>query len=328
MVRPLAGSRVWVAGHRGMAGSALVRRLSETGCTLLTADRAMLDLSDGRATREWVTAHRPDLIFLAAARVGGIMANRRYPATFLLDNLQIVANVASAALASDCGELVFLASSAAYPAQAAQPLSEAGLLDGPPDPSHSGYAAAKRAGIELCRQISREHGVAYRAVIPTNLYGPGDDFSKEGSHVVPALIRRFHEAAANQAPSIALWGTGQARRDLLFVDDLADACITIAERSDAALINIGSGHDLSIAELAHAIADLVGYRGDILFDPAKPDGAARRILATDAMDALGWRARTGLQAGLEATYRWYLDHRVEAHHRRRDPGHASAIAED
>jgi GDP-L-fucose synthase len=304
---PLAGKRIYVAGHRGMVGSAIVRRLGSEQCTVLTAERASLDLRDQAAVRKWMDEQRPDAVFVAAARVGGILANASFPADFLYDNLMIEANLLQAAHTVGVEKLLFLGSSCIYPRSADQPIREDALLTGPLEPTNEAYAVAKIAGIKLAQAFRTQHGDDFISVMPCNLYGPGDNFDLASSHVVPALIRKAHEAKASGGP-LVVWGTGTPRRELLFVDDLADACLFLIENySDAAPINVGAGEDLPIVDLARLICDIVGYDGPIVLDPDKPDGVAGKRMDVGRLTDLGWRPRTPLREGLAATYRWFLN---------------------
>ena len=304
-------ARVFVAGHRGMVGSALVRRLVREGFDdLVLRTRAELDLADARAVRAFFQAERPEYVFLAAARVGGILANDTCPVEFLRDNLAIELSVIPAAHEAGVRRLLFLGSSCVYPRLAPQPLREEYLLTGPLEPTNEWYAVAKIAGIKLCQAYRRQHGAEFFSVMPTNLYGPGDHFDLAKSHVLPALIRRFHEAKQAGASSVLLWGSGTPRREFLHVDDLADACLHLMRASDPPdLLNIGVGDDLTIAELAALVADIVGFRGTIDYDRTRPDGTPRKLLDVTRLQALGWQARIALRAGIEETYAWYLAHR-------------------
>jgi GDP-L-fucose synthase len=308
----LAGKRIYVAGHRGMVGSALVRRLEREQCEIVTADRSRLDLREQAAVRAWLNEQRPDIILLAAAKVGGILANERQPADFLLDNLMIEANVIEAAHAVGVGKLLLLGSSCIYPRLAPQPIREDALLTGPLEPTNEAYAIAKIAGIGLVQAFRRQHGDDFISAMPTNIYGPGDNFDLESGHVVAALIRKTHEAKTSGAP-LVLWGTGSPLREFLFVDDLADACIFLLETySDVDPVNVGSGEELSIADLAALIGEVVGFDGPVVQDASMPDGTPRKLLDCDKLHRLGWQAKTPLRDGLAATYRWFLDHQPAA----------------
>lgn len=302
----LTGRRVFVAGHRGLVGSALVRRL-EGACELLTANRAELDLRRQADVERWMAAHRPDAVILAAARVGGILANATRPADFLGDNLLIAANVIAAAHACGVGKLLFLGSSCIYPRDADQPIAESALMTGPLEPTNAPYAVAKIAGLSLAQAYRHQHGADFICAMPTNLYGPGDDTS-DGGHVVPALLARVHAAKVSGAREVTVWGTGAPLREFLHADDLADACVTLMEHySGAAPVNVGSGQEVSIRGLATLVAEVVGWRGRFVFDTSRPDGAPRKRLDTRVMDGLGWRARIALREGLAHAY---ADHRL------------------
>ena len=303
----LAGKRVWVAGHAGLVGSALCRALTETGAELLTVSRAGCDLRDQAAVRAWVTGNRPDAIFIAAAVVGGIEANRTRPAEFLYDNLLIAANIIHSAGAANVRKLMFLGSSCFYPRQAEQPIREQTLLTGPFEPTNEWYAVAKVAGVKLCQAYRRQYGKDFIAVVPTNLYGPGDNFDVAGSHVIPSLIRRLHEAAVEGARKVELWGTGRPRREFLYVDDAARALVHLMENySSEEIINVAGGEDITIADLAALIAEVVGYTGGFHFDTSKPDGMPRKMLDDTLIRATGWRPAISLKDGLERTYAWFL----------------------
>ncbi|GAA0451950.1 MULTISPECIES: GDP-L-fucose synthase [Sphingomonas] len=303
---PLTGKRVWVAGHRGMVGSALVRRLGREACTILTAGRAELDLRRQDAVEQWMAAHRPDAIFLAAAKVGGILANDRAPADFLYDNLLIEANVVEAAYRTGVGKLMLLGSSCIYPKFADQPIPEEALLTGPLEPTNQWYAVAKIAGIKLCQAYRRQHGCNFISVMPTNLYGPGDNFDLETSHVLPALIRKAHAAKLAGADTLELWGSGTPRREFLHVDDLADACVHLMHiYSQECHVNIGSGEDISILDLARLVAEVVGFAGGIRCDRTRPDGTPRKLLDSRRLRATGWQPRIGLRDGVAQVYAHY-----------------------
>lgn len=311
-VRPqpysLAGKRVWVAGHRGMVGSALVRRLARENCTILTADRAELDLRDGRAVSDWVRRHAPQAIFLAAARVGGIVANDTYPADFLYDNLVIEAAIIHAAFEAKVEKLCFLGSSCIYPKFAPQPIVEEALLTGPLEPTNEGYAIAKIAGIRLCQAYRRQHGCDFISAMPTNLYGPGDNFNLENSHVIPAFLRKADEARRAGAPSMTIWGTGTPKREFLHVDDCADALLFLMKNySDSGHVNVGSGTDLTIDELARLVMQVVGFKGELVHDTSRPDGTPRKLMSNAKLAAMGWSPAIPLEQGLAQTYRWFLE---------------------
>ena len=299
--------RIFVAGHRGMAGSAICRALQRAGYSnLLTASRAELDLEDGPAVQRWFAQHQPTVVVLAAAKVGGIHANNTYPADFLLDNLKIQTNVIETAWRSGVRRLLFLGSSCIYPKLADQPIREEALLTGPLEPTNEWYAIAKITGIKLCEALRRQHGFDAISLMPTNLYGPGDNYHPENSHVLPALIRRFHEAAEAQSPSVTCWGTGTPLREFLHVDDLGEACVFALEHwqpgpDEQQFLNVGTGVDLTIRELAEAVAEATGFQGEILWDASKPDGTPKKQLDVSRLAALGWRSRIPLGEGLRST---------------------------
>lgn len=309
----IAGKRIWVAGHTGMVGGAVARRLSREPCEILTATHGELDLTRQADVEGWVAANRPDAIVMAAARVGGIHANSTLPADFLSINLLIGANVVTAAHKFGVKRLINLGSSCMYPVGAPQPIAEVSLGAGPPEPTNAAYALAKLATAGMASTYRAQHGVDYITAIPTNLYGPGDNFDPLMSHVAPALMRRMIEARDKSVPEVAIWGSGNPRRELMFVDDAADAIVFVLERYSAAEpINIGIGVDVSIRELAELTAKVVGYRGQLTFDASKPDGAPRRLLDSSKLAALGWRASTQLADGLAQMYRWYCNDRIHA----------------
>ena len=301
--------RIYVAGHRGLVGSAIMRRLQADGYdNLVTRSSKELDLREQQAVRDFFAAEKPDYVILAAARVGGILANDTWPADFIYDNLMMEANVIHASYETDVKKLLALGSTCIYPKMAAQPLKEEYLLSGPLEPTNEWYAVAKIAGIKLCQAFQRQHGCSFISAMPTNLYGPGDNFDLEKSHVLPAMIRKFHEAKLDQSRSVTLWGTGKALREFLYVDDLADACVfLLQEYDDPEIVNIGVGHDLEIADLADMVRDVVGFEGEIVYDASKPDGTPRKLVDTSKINSLGWQATTGLREGIENTYRWFLD---------------------
>lgn len=304
---PLAGRRVWIAGHRGMVGAALLRRLGREDCTLLSATRDTLDLTDQAATRAWVARERPEVIVVAAARVGGIVANMNSPADFLYDNLMIEANIVEAAHRAEVPRLLFLGSSCIYPKLAPQPILEDALLTGPLEPTNEWYAIAKIAGIKLTQAYRRQHGRDYISAMPTNLYGPGDNYSAQNSHVIPGLIRKAHEAKTANARTMTIWGSGTPRREFLHVDDLANACVRLLESYvQESHINIGSGSDIAIADLAELILRVVGMEATLEFDRSKPDGTPRKLMDSARMMALGWSPRIGLEEGLAGAYRDFL----------------------
>lgn len=307
----IEGSRIYVAGHTGLVGSAIHRRLKAAGCQeIITSTKAEVDLREQAAVRSFLSRERPELVFVAAARVGGILANRDRPADFIADNLEIQTNVIRAAHQAGVRKLLFLGSSCIYPKHAPQPLREEHLLTGGLEPTNEFYAIAKIAGIKLVQALRRQHGFNGISLMPTNLYGPGDNFDLEASHVVPALLRKFHEAKEAAAPTVTVWGSGKPRRELLHVDDLADAAVFAMEQYDSEdIVNVGAGVDWSIAELAELIRGVVGYGGDIVFDSSKPDGTPRKLLDVSRLTQLGWTARIGLEQGLRETYAWFVEHR-------------------
>ncbi len=309
--------RVYVAGHRGMVGSAIVRALKARGHTeIVTRTHAELDLADQAAVRGFFAREKPDHVVLAAAKVGGIHANNTYPAEFIYENLMMEANVVHEAWRAGVKRLLFLGSSCIYPVRAQQPMREDALLTGTLEPTNEPYAIAKIAGIKLCESYNRQYGVDYRSVMPTNLYGPGDNYHPEDSHVIPALIRRFHEAKESGAPRVVIWGTGTPRREILFVDYMAEASVHVMQLDGAAYqantkpmlshINVGTGEDITIAELAKLVAKVVGYEGRIEQDPSKPDGSPRKLMDVSRVKALGWTPRVGLEEGLAIAYRDFL----------------------
>jgi GDP-L-fucose synthase len=304
----LAGKRIYVAGHHGMVGSAIVRRLAGARCELITAERNEVDLERQTQTEEFLAATKPDVVVVAAARVGGIYANNTYPAQFISENLAIARNAIEASYRAGVTKLLFLGSSCIYPRLAEQPMREDELLTGPLEPTNQWYAVAKIAGIKLCQAYRRQYGADFISVMPTNVYGPGDNYHPENSHVVAALIRRFHESKQDGAAAVAVWGTGKPRREFLFVDDLADACVFLLENySGEQHVNVGSGEEVTIAQFAAMVAKVVGYRGKLVFDPSRPDGVARKLLDSSKLAAMGWRARTPLRTGLERTYAAFLN---------------------
>src|SRR5262252_7043360 len=304
----LSGRRIFVAGHRGMVGAALVRRLKSERCEMLTADHQALDLTRQTDTHDWLRENRPDVVIVAAARVGGIAYNNAFPVDFLADNLAIELNVIGGSFAIGVRKLLFLGSSCIYPRLAPQPMSEDMLLTGTLEPTNEWYAVAKIAGIKLIEAYRRQYGADFISLMPTNLYGPGDNYHREHSHVPAALIRRFHEAKLSKAASVLVWGTGRPRREFLAVDDLADACVfALKNYSDDQFLNVGTGRDVTIAEFARLVADVVGYEGDIVFDASRPDGAPQKLLDVSRLTKLGWTARTELRAGIAAAYRDFLD---------------------
>ncbi|MCP4447211.1 MAG: GDP-L-fucose synthase [Myxococcales bacterium] len=300
-------SRIYVAGHAGLVGSAIVRRLNKSGYrNVLVRSREELDLCDEAGVEAFFATERPGVVVLAAARVGGILANSTFRADFILDNLRIQTNVIGAAHRHGTRRLLFLGSSCIYPRECPQPIREEYLLTGPLEPTNRPYAIAKIAGIELCEALNAQHGTRYQSVMPTNLYGPNDNFDPETSHVLPALIRRFHEAREQNAAAINIWGSGTPKREFLHVDDLADACVFLLEETDSTeLVNIGVGRDISIADLAALIANVVGFKGVIRYDASKPDGTPRKLLDVSKLNALGWKSSVELEAGIRNTYEWY-----------------------
>lgn len=307
----LPGKRVYVAGHKGMVGSALVRRLATEGCEILVAGRDV-DLREQQAVRDWFAANRPDVVIIAAAKVGGILANDRFPGQFLYDNLMIEANLIEAARQNSVEKVLFLGSSCIYPKFAEQPIREDALLTGPLEPTNEWYAIAKIAGIKLCQAYRREYGCDYISAMPTNLYGPGDNFDLASSHVMPALIRKAHEAREEGAATITLWGTGTPRREFLHVDDLADGCVFLLKHySGEEHVNLGSGTDIAIGELAQLVCETVGFTGAIVTDPTKPDGTPRKLMSGAKMAAMGWKPRIALRDGIASAYRAFLAGQVE-----------------
>jgi GDP-L-fucose synthase len=300
--------RVWVAGHRGMVGSAIVRRLEREDVELLTVRRNELDLREQDAVRKWLALQKPDVIILAAAKVGGILANDTFPAEFLFDNLAIETNVIHAAHLAGTGRLVFLGSSCTYPKFAPQPVKEEALLAGPLEPTNEWYAVAKIAGIKMCQAYRRQYARHYISVMPCNLYGPNDNFDLATSHVLPALIRKFHAAKAAAKKEVVIWGTGTPMREFLHVDDLADAIVFLMDRYDASEpINCGAGADISIRELAEMIGRITGFEGTLVFDTSKPDGTPRKLMDSSRLAALGWKPKISLEEGIRGVYRWFLD---------------------
>jgi GDP-L-fucose synthase len=309
-----ADSRIYVAGHRGLVGSALVRRLQSAGYTnLALAGREIVDLRIQSAVEDFFSRHTPEYVFLAAAKVGGILANSAQPAEFLRDNLAIQTNIIHAAWRHGVRKLLFLGSSCIYPKFAPQPIREDSLLTGPLEPTNEWYAIAKIAGIKMCQAYRQQYGFDAISLMPTNLYGPQDNFDLQSSHVLPALMRKFHEASLNGSPEVAVWGTGSPRREFLHVDDLADAALFLMLNYDSPeIVNVGTGEDLTIRELAEMIRRAVGYNGRIVFDASKPDGTPRKLLDVSRLHALGWRARIPLEHGIAGTYQWYLSQQAVA----------------
>ncbi len=308
VIFPLAGKRVWVAGHRGMVGQAIVRQLAGEGCEVLTASRAEVDLTRQAEVEAWMGRVKPDAIFVAAAKVGGILANDAYAADFLYDNLMIEANVVEAAYRAGVAKLMMLGSSCIYPKFAPQPMTEDALLTGSLEPTNQWYAIAKIAGIKLGQAYRRQHGFDVISAMPTNLYGQGDNFDLDTSHVLPALIRKAHEAKVSGVSSFTIWGTGSPKREFLHADDCAAACVHLMKvYSDAEHVNVGSGEDIAIYELARMVAEVVGFGGEIVRDTSKPDGAPRKLMSADRLRALGWRPSIDLRTGLEGVYRAFRD---------------------
>ena len=311
IIFPLRGKRVWVAGHRGMVGAALIRRLVQEDCEILTVDRRGVDLRRQEETENWITTERPDAIFLAAGTVGGIAANNSLPATFLFDNMMIAANVMEGARQANVKKLLYLGSSCIYPKFAPQPIREESLLTGELEPTNEWYAVAKIAGIKLAQACRRQYGSDFISAQPTNLYGPGDNFDPATSHVPAALLGRFHDARISGSDEVIVWGSGTPRREFLEVNDLADACVFLMQRySDEDIVNIGTGEDISIADFARMIAETVGYRGTIAFDSSRPDGTPRKLLDVTRLTSLGWSAKTMLTEGLRNYYAAYLSEEV------------------
>ena len=317
----MTARKIYVAGHRGMVGSAIVRRLQkQDDWSIVTRRRQDLDLTNQAAVRKFMRSERPDIVILAAAKVGGINANNSYPADFIYENLMIECNVINQAFEAGVPKLLQLGSSCIYPAAAPQPMAEDVLLTGTLEPTNEPYAISKIAGIKLCESYNRQHGADYRSVMPTNLYGPGDNFHFENSHVLPALIRRFHEATEAGQESVTIWGTGSPKREFLHVDDMAAASLFVLDLSKdqyqantqpmVSHINVGCGQDISILELAKLIAEVTGFEGEILTDPTKPDGAPRKLLDVGRLTAMGWQSSIGLKEGVSSTFRWYLQHQA------------------
>ncbi|WP_370250828.1 GDP-L-fucose synthase family protein [Nioella sp.] len=313
--------KVYVAGHRGMVGGAILRRLQAQGVETLTRSHSQLDLTDQAAVRDFLQAERPDAVVLAAAKVGGIHANNTYPAEFIYENLMIQANVIHQSFAAGVCRLLFLGSSCIYPRAVAQPMAEDALLTGVLEPTNEPYAIAKIAGIKLCESYNRQHGTDYRSVMPTNLYGPGDNFHPENSHVMPAMMRRFHEAARDGLNEVTVWGTGSPRREFLHVDDMAEASLFVMNLDREAYeantqpmlshINVGTGQDVSIRELAELLADVTGFKGRLSFDTSKPDGTPRKLMDVSRLSSMGWTASTDLRSGVEQTYEWFKANEAE-----------------
>ena len=305
----LKGRRVFVAGHRGMVGSAIVRRLESENCEVLTASRKELDLRDQSAVRRWIGDRKPDAVVLAAAKVGGILANDTYPADFLYENLVIETNVIESSFRNEVQKLIFLGSSCIYPKFAPQPIPEDALLTGSLEPTNEWYAIAKIAGLKLCQAYRRQHGVDYISAMPTNLYGPGDNYDLEKSHVIPAMLRKAHEAKFAGDREMTIWGSGTPKREFLHVDDAADAMVYLLKSySGDGHVNVGSGEDISILDLAHMVASVVGFDGEILRDETKPDGTPRKLMDVTRLFETGWRPKHDLRSGLEDAYAWFREH--------------------
>ena len=313
--------KIYIAGHRGMVGSAIARQLKTENCQLITRTRSELNLTNQQQVNDFIKQQKPDQIYLAAAKVGGIHANNTYPADFIYQNLMIQANIIHAAFQNGVNKLLFLGSSCIYPKMASQPMRENALLTNILEPTNEPYAIAKIAGIKLCesynRQYGKSHGVDYRSVMPTNLYGPGDNYHPKNSHVIPALIRRFHKAKVNKTPYVAIWGTGTPKREFLYVDDMAAATLFVLELDSKIYqantepmlshINVGTGKDVTVKELAETMADVVGYQGKIVFDRSKPDGPPRKLIDVTRLTAMGWRYQRELKQGLQQTYEWFQE---------------------
>lgn len=318
----LRSKRVYVAGHAGMVGSALMRRLERENCDIVFAPRRDLDLRQSDAVDRFMAQAKPDAVFVAAGKVGGIRANSTFPADFLADNLAIAHNTISAAFRYGVGKLLYLGSSCIYPRLAPQPMTPDMMLTGPLEPTNQWYAVAKIAGIKLCESYRLQHGADFISVMPTNIYGPGDNYHPDDSHVPAALVRRFHEAKIGGAPSVTVWGTGSPRREFLAVDDLADACVFVMKSySELQFLNIGTGEDVTIGEFARIVADVVGYRGEIAFDTSRPDGAPRKLLDVSPINALGWRAKIPLREGLRRMYADFQAHYGAIREKEKQPSH-------
>ena len=307
----LTGRKVWVAGHTGLVGSALCRQLANENCELLTSSRSELDLLRQADTEEWIATQRPDVIIVAAAKVGGIWANDNYPAEFIYQNLTIETNIIEAARRHGVAKLLLLGSSCIYPREADQPIRESALLSRPLEPTNEWYAIAKIAGIKLCQAYRKQYGLDMITAMPTNLYGPGDRYDEKAGHVIPALIQKMHLAKINRAPEVPIWGTGNVRREFLYVDDCARALVHLLKHySDAEPVNVGSGTDITIRELAEQVQEVVGYPGRLQFDPTMPEGVPRKLLDVSKLTDLGWQPTTPLAAGLPVAYEWYCEHVV------------------
>lgn len=304
----LSGKRIWVAGHTGLVGSALCQRLSQEGCEILTISHSELDLTRQQETEDWISTHNPDAIIIAAATVGGIYANNTRPAEFIFNNLAIETNIINAAYKASVQKLLFLGSNCAYPREASQPIQEDALLTGPLEPTNEWFAIAKIAGIKLCQAYRKQYGVDYISVMPTNLYGPNDNFDFNSSHVIPALIQKAHLAKATNQPSIEIWGSGKPIREFMYIDDFADSLIFILKNySDSNLLNISTGQEITIEQLVQKVVKIVNFHGIINYDSSKPDGISKKTLDSKTLDKLGWFASTSLEQGLKKTYEWYLN---------------------
>lgn len=309
----IKNKRVFVAGHNGMVGRALLKRLASEGCNLLTIDRRDLDLREQAGVRQYFNEHRPEVVIVAAAKVGGILANSSLPAEFIYDNLAIATNIVETSYQHGVEKLLYLGSSCIYPKNAPQPIPETSLLTGKLEPTNEWYAIAKIAGIKLCQAYRRQHGVDYISAMPTNLYGPGDNYNLESSHVIPALIRKAHEAKLAGEPSMTIWGTGTPMREFLHADDCADALVHLLKvYSGDEHVNVGSGEDMTIEALARLVMDVVGFEGELEKDLSKPDGTPRKLMQADKLRALGWKPKINMREGLEDAYRWFLEHQHEA----------------
>lgn len=305
----LSGKKIWVAGHKGMVGRAVVRALADRDCTILTAERSDADLTRQAEVEAWVAANQPDAVIVCAARVGGILANDSYPADFIYDNLMIEANIIHAAFKADVEKLLFLGSSCIYPKFAEQPMREEALLEGALEPTNEWYAIAKIAGVKLCQAYRKQHGADFISAMPTNLYGPFDNFDLQSSHVIPALMRKCHEAKSNGADTMEVWGSGKVMREFLHVDDCAAGIVFLLENySDMSHVNLGTGQDVTITELAETIKKTVGFDGGLMFDASKPDGTPRKLLDTSKINTLGWQPKIDLESGLASAYRWFTEH--------------------
>lgn len=311
MAFDLTGKRIWVAGHKGMVGSAIMRRLAAEDCEILTVSRSELDLMDQSAVRAWMEQSQPDAVFMAAAKVGGILANSQYPVDFLYNNLVMETNVIEAAHRADVSKLLFLGSSCIYPKFAKQPIEEESLLTGALEPTNEWYAIAKITGIKLCQAYRKQYGRDFISAMPTNLYGPDDNFDLQSSHVLPALIRKAHEAKMAGDKEIVIWGTGSPRREFLHSQDCADACIFLMKNySGDSHVNVGSGEDIPVMDLAHIVCETVGFDGGLVTDPTKPDGTPRKLMSADKLRGLGWGPSIGLREGIRRTYQWFLENRT------------------